>query len=395
MWILVLGLPFIFIEVKLGLGVLILVFTHINSTEKSSTFDLYCLLIIGLNFFFLFYPYSTNEYNPYSFQFLFPLHIVFVAFWWVFLRRSTQFDLNKISSAAILAAWFSWTFAMAQLLEGFGVVPFKVPDPYDYVNVNTDSFKLASNFVSALLFTAPILSYRYLKSRSPIKISLLAIFWIGILATGRRSAFFGLFICVLFLAYENLRTIKSFAMFILGFAFLVGASAVLYKFNVFSIAQMIDERFDSFNVFDENIRIDQAIALWEGFLDKPFFGHGLGTNVAIIRDDEKIWRYELSYIAAFYRYGVFGCMAYISLYGYPIWKNIVRFKSFSVEQKSVMVAVIAQVFTYSVNPTLDSFDTCWQILIPILMLEKIQQHRLPNKFGGNRNLIGHSVPGIL
>jgi hypothetical protein len=376
-WILVLAFPFIFLQIKFILGILLIILMHFRKSSVSATFDYICLSIVILNGFFVSYPYLTGEYNLYSLDFLWPLHLAFVSFWWLFIRKMSTPDLTLLSQVAILSAWIAWIYSMSFMLKGFGISFLNIPDPYDYSNVNTNEFKLASNFVSALLFTSPILSYLYLKSGSPIKLTLLVLFWIGVLATGRRSAFFGLGIAVIFLGFE---TIKNKKQVILSITVLLGLSGliyILYILDILSIATMLNERVESLNGFDENVRIDQAMALWDGFLEKPLFGHGLGTNVYILRDEDKIWRYELTYIAAIYRYGIFGCAFYLVLYGLPFVRIAYRFRSLTIPQQALFVAALSQVFAYAVNPVLDTFDTCWQLLLPILYITQLTSHTNP------------------
>jgi hypothetical protein len=367
-WLGVMAFPFVFLEVKLGLGALLIVVTHFSNGRKSSRFDLVCFGILIMNVIYLYAPYVMGTYNEQSFEYLFPLHVVFIAFWWFFLRLYGNIEIEKLVKIAIKAGWVSWFYAMALLLSGLGVIPFQIPDVYESVNVNTEIVELASNFVSALLFTSPIITYHYLKSPTPVSLLKLFVFWIGILATGRRSAFFGLILCVLFLALENAESIRRVAFGLL-MALIVSAIAILaYSFDVLSVGAMIDERIGSLNFESEVIRTDQANALWEGFLNRPFFGSGLGSNINIIRDEDKIWRYELSYIAALFRFGVIGCFFYLLLYGIPLWRCLLSYKQFSVAQKSIIIAVFSQVLAYAVNPVFDTFDTAWQPLIPILLV---------------------------
>lgn len=367
-WFSILAFPFIFIEIKIAVGLFLILASHLVSGTKNQQFDLFCILLLILNMFYLYYPYVIGSYNEYSFEFLFPLHIIFVGFWWLSFRSVSVFEMERIARIAIPAAWVSWAYAMALLFEGLGYMPFQIPNVYNTVNVNRDIIQLASNFVSALLFTSPILSYYYLKSASPVSLSLLIVFWVGILATGRRSVFMGLGVCMLFLLYESIDNLRRITFLALTLIVFVSVGFLFYSFDILSVGLMIDARIDSFNLFGENVRIDQALALWDGFLEKPLLGNGLGSNVAIIRDPEKIWRYELSYVAALFRFGVLGCFAYLLLYFYPVLRCIARFRSLSLDERALFLGVLAQLFAYAVNPTLDTFDTSWQLLVPIFLI---------------------------
>jgi hypothetical protein len=379
LFMLVLGFPFIFVTAKLILGGFLIILMHLSPNRQSSRFDVVCFSILVVNAIYLYMPYVFGTYNDISFEFLFPLHIIFVAFWWIVFRLFSVSDIDRLVRVAIFAGWLSWTYSMLLLLSGLGFIPFEIPNVYDTVNVNTEIVELASNFVSALLFTSPIITYHYLKSPTPVSLLKLFILWVGILATGRRSAFFGLGVCLLFLAFESFQSIKSAVLAALLLVVLAVAASTVYAFDVLSVGAMIDERLDSLNLQDEVIRVDQAWSLWEEFLDKPIFGHGLGSNVTIIRDEEKVWRYELSYIAALFRFGVMGCFAYLLLYGVPLWNCIVNYKQFSTAQKSIIVAISAQVMAYAVNPVFDTFDTCWQLLLPVLLVTTARKETLKSR----------------
>lgn len=366
-WLMVLAFPFLYLEVKLGLGVLLIVLTHFSTGKKSSQFDFVCFAILLMNIFYLYMPYVIGTQNEQSFEYLFPLHVVFIAFWWFLLRLYSEIEFAKFIKVSILAGWVSWFYAMALLLSGLGMIPFSIPDPYNRVNVNADIIELASNFVSALLFTSPIITYHYLKSSHPVSLLKLTIFWIGVLATGRRSAFFGLGLCLLFLAYENSGSLRRVGVALLGLLMVSSIAILIYMFDVLSVGAMIDERINSLDLQEETARVDQAKALWEAFLERPFFGHGFGSNINLVRDEDKIWRYELSYVAALFRFGVIGCFIYILLYAVPLWRCLLNYRQFSTAQKSIIIAVFAQAMAYALNPVFDTFDTSMQPLLPILL----------------------------
>ncbi|RWP10329.1 MAG: hypothetical protein EOR00_30935 [Mesorhizobium sp.] len=366
-FIAVLAVPFIYVPFKAGVGLLLLVIQYASPSMKqdNSRFDFRLLILCLLGLMYVIIPELLGLRFYSSFLNVFSLHVVFVAFWWFVLRKITNDEVSYIAVLACFVTWVVWLYALGLLAQGLGYIPEVIPDLYDNINVDINSIGLSSNTVSALLFLSPVLTYSYLRKRSLWHYASLVLFWAGIVALGRRSAFVGLAVPITLLMWEGVldsrhsgRTFRLVAVFVM-------VLCIAIALDIFGIRGLILERWTR---VDEGAseRLNQARALWYGFTESPYFGKGLGAIAHAIRSEDKPWRYELSYVAALFRYGLFGCGLLLVIYGGAIASCLIRIRNLSIPERALLAGAISQVIAYAVNPVFDTFDTAWQLLLPVL-----------------------------
>lgn len=108
------------------------------------------------------------------------------------------------------------------------------------------------------------------------------------------------------LTYKNMLIILS------GIVCLLLAVAFLFLYKdgkiIDNVSGALEYRFSGTQVeASDGVRNDQFAHLYEGFLESPFVGHGLGSYVKdFIRSESNPHSYELEYLSYMYQFGVIG-----------------------------------------------------------------------------------------
>ncbi len=368
----IMAFPFLLVEQKIVLGLIVMAFGFALGRGASLPAGYYIWSGIILLFYSLYVliPITSGIEEQGSILYTTSLYIGFTLFWILFLPFIGG-QLPALFKIAVISAWLIWLYAILILLGELGYVPFGIPDVYSLagiaINVDTRDVGLSSNMVSSLLFTAPVLTFAYLKQGSLSRILLLGVFWIGILALGRRSAFLGLAVSALFYFWNSMRSPKAFKRAIGAGIVAILVASVVIKFDIADTRTLILNRLDSLSLENETERVDQTRQLLSDFTYRPWLGFGHGSSTNVIRSADKPWRYEMSIPASLFRYGILGYIVIWILVGGPALYCLWAFRSkLNFYQQSFMCGVFSQFLAYTLNPVFDSFDTAWQFFMPVL-----------------------------
>lgn len=134
---------------------------------------------------------------------------------------------------------------------------------------------------------------------------------------------------------------------------------------------------------DASIRAEQARVLLDGWMERPFLGHGLGASAGqVIRDDAQPWAYELTYLALLFQTGIIGIIIYVSLifsiYYYSI--GIIR-KNKQAARYFIppLTALACFLIANATNPYLGKFDYLWTIFLPVGLMNVFLLNRATGK----------------
>lgn len=120
-----------------------------------------------------------------------------------------------------------------------------------------------------------------------------------------------------------------------------------------------------------SVRYLQAVALWDGWMTNPWFGHGHGSVAGVIRSSEMPWAYELTYLALLFHTGVIGVLLYGACIGWIYWQGILVIRK-SNTYGSYMVAVLTGATCFLIanmtNPYLAKFDFMWIVFLPLAII---------------------------
>lgn len=151
--------------------------------------------------------------------------------------------------------------------------------------------------------------------------------------------------------------------------FVIGRLAI--GLDVKKVISYIIEKFntsaDAGHV-DNGVRILQAEALIEGWLEKPIFGHGLGAYTPkCIRSDTMVWAYEYTYLAVLFQKGIIGTIVYFGFFIVIIIKMIKSVK-YEVYSRSIVIpfilGFISILIATAADPYLTTFGCMWMLYIP-------------------------------
>jgi hypothetical protein len=226
-------------------------------------------------------------------------------------------------------------------------------------------------FLTALFFSPQ--TYGWLKNRGIIGLLLLLVS--GICVVSGRRAFWFLALVTPFLVwglffFSGVRFRVRYLVTAVIFVFVLaigGAVGLGLDFGVLS--EQFFSAFDYSGESGASLRYQQFAALMSGWSDSPIIGQGLGAAAkAIIRNEEMVWAYELSYVALLFQVGLLGFTFYFAavLWIFFAGINTVRRRP---EAAQVILPLLAGVAGFllvnATNPYLSKFDYLWTIFLPV------------------------------
>lgn len=162
---------------------------------------------------------------------------------------------------------------------------------------------------------------------------------------------------------------------------LIGIASVVLIFYLFDldITVILDDFFSGFD-FDaastdrrsSGVRMEQFSALIDGWLKRPFFGHGLGSGVeGVIRDSDSPWAYELTYVAILFQVGIVGFLIYTVALSWLFVRSVILIRRIN-EAAMLLLPLLAGsvgfLLATATNPYLLKFDYLWVIFLPVAVL---------------------------
>ena len=147
----------------------------------------------------------------------------------------------------------------------------------------------------------------------------------------------------------------------------------VFDFSFHTVVEMFAAGWD-FATGDESslVRREQFIALLKEWSERPFFGAGHGASAAgSIRDADRPWAYELSYVALLFHTGILGFLAYAAGVIWIFWMGIkiIRLGSqLSFYMVPVLVGTSCFLIANGSNPYLVKFDYMWIIFLPVAFI---------------------------
>jgi hypothetical protein len=220
------------------------------------------------------------------------------------------------------------------------------------------------------------------------------ILWVGcalgcvtVLAAGRRALLLLLFLSpmliLLFRSFQpaaerpgSRRSMTRFAVaFVASIVIIFLSLTLIYDFD----PRLLWDRFvTGFDLSTQTVdgggteRRQQLIALSNGWLDRPFWGAGLGASVlGSIRSETMPWSYELYYLSLLYQTGIVGFVAYAAGVAWIFWKGIKIIREGG-ELGRLMIPMLVGcagfLIATATNPYLDRFDGLWVLFLPVAIV---------------------------
>lgn len=119
-------------------------------------------------------------------------------------------------------------------------------------------------------------------------------------------------------------------------------------------------------------RVDQYLALMDGWKQAPYLGKGLGASAhKSIRDEKGVWGYELSYVDLLFETGIFGLLAYAAGMFWLFWSAIKIVREGGAGAKlmiPMLVGLTVYLISNATNPKLNFFDSLWTLFFPLAVI---------------------------
>ena len=137
-------------------------------------------------------------------------------------------------------------------------------------------------------------------------------------------------------------------------------------------------------------RVEQYLALMDGWKQAPYIGRGLGASAhKSIRDEKGVWGYELSYVDLLFETGIFGLLAYAAGMFWLFWSGIKIVREGGAGGKfmvPILVGLTAYLISNATNPKLNFFDSLWTLFLPLAVINYWLLARESNSYALKRTV---------
>ena len=387
--------PFHYYEIKIPLLVSFIILSfikllHLKISSITQEIILLTLFYVFIGSFYLLYGMPNAEDN--SFIYILLLYVIYP---FIYLTLIIGIDKNIIIlllNTLVFAGFILSLYLIIVVLMFNNVIPFSETFLHlGYISniaIKNGAVEIQTTSLSSLVFIFPfVIALLFLPdtkfvffNKKSLALIALVIFIASILSLRRALiltnilSFITLLFFVIFLRKKILlKFIKTFLKYFLIIILATFISIYLFyknQRNIFDInPRKILEEVITLDENSDTERIMQFYYFQKLINERPFLGYGFGVkNPYIIRDNEKKWRYELSYLALAFHTGFIGLVLYaIGV----LWIYIKGFKIIKKNNNSsiIMIALLngitAMLIAYSSNPYLNAFDILWVLFLPI------------------------------
>jgi hypothetical protein len=128
--------------------------------------------------------------------------------------------------------------------------------------------------------------------------------------------------------------------------------------------------------FEEEARIQQINALYDGFTEMPILGSGFGRGVFdVVRSEERPWLYEMTYNLMLYNTGIIGILVYFGCL-YWIYRTGLQIVNKYPKEKMILLPLLVGMSNFLIanitNPYFGSYDFMWTLFFPVAYINSIK-----------------------
>lgn len=379
---LIISLPKALLEAKIFLVVILISYNFLfllqNDIQINRKYLFYHVAFILTSLFFALYGTFFGGANEAIFDFI-RLFIVFTLIYFILFSVIDYFDYVEIllyvycfSSILIMLIL---VLSYIEAVTGIGLIPSYFSDKLSLtIGVHTGYTDTSATVVTTLLYIAPtifslcLFRNDFYKKNNVLVFTALICVVISVFLSGRRVlqvVFLSLPIISLF--YFRFMFGKKFKeyllisryLFIIFFVFLLGT---IYFFYLDIDFTNLSERWSGLDSSNQTERIVQFNSLLLGWSENPMLGEGIGGVADYIRNKNRPWTYELTYMYLLFSTGMVGFFIYVGL----TCKNLFNFfflipslKSRNVELACILFGYIMFFIQAATNPYFSGFDTLY------------------------------------
>lgn len=238
---------------------------------------------------------------------------------------------------------------------------------------------IVTSFIFLFFFNLTLVLISKRKTKLEIINVILGI--IFILLTCRRVLFLNIAIGIFVISFFSFMS-GTYKKIVLAKVLKFTIGALILFFLTFSLAiSYADFSFSDFlnlviNAFGDgdinDPRVDQSLALFNGWLEHPILGNGTGVDAKVSRS-ELPGTYELSYHAMLFERGILGCLIYFILYTKLNMWCLQSMKYSILDDKytiAYLVALTLFMMANATNPYLNAFDYLWILFLGFAFCNK-------------------------
>jgi hypothetical protein len=273
---------------------------------------------------------------------------------------------------------------LIEVLFGLEFIPFWFKSEIvGAADVTVEHVAISANNINTLFFIAPVVyvcavsKYMHIKRSKFSSGTLLFLIMVIAVLSGRRALLLLLFFIPIVYTVQSFIVADKYDLRSVSLSFPIAFMVFMIPVAILLIADLIElidisvylGRFGE-NIDVSNARSDQFHALINGFVNNYWFGSGFGISVEIIRDADRPWLYELTYLQLLFNVGLIGISAFFLLlfifYAKAIWR-VSNFSSCKTEALALLTGFVIFSAGAASNPYYSGFDTLAFIgVIPLL-----------------------------
>jgi hypothetical protein len=291
------------------------------------------------------------------------------------------------SLAAIIIASINFYVVGDAVLELDSIPNFIKNEMLLEIGIHEGYTQLNSLNIGILSFITPFLiSILLLNPKRNPYIVIVALF-VSILAVAlasRRAILFIIFLAP-FLAYMASKLAQGVNIgkpmrrfYLILFVFIATLLSLLYLYHPIIYEGLMDRLFEVFTSDGHRLRNLQSEQLIQGFSNNFILGSGFGGQVDIVRNSERPWVFELTYVQMLFNFGLTGMVSWFILFSTFFFIAIMKIRTFSGEKSeyiSMLVGLVSVLIVSWSNPYLKSFDYIFILSIIPLIISSINRKK--------------------
>jgi hypothetical protein len=300
--------------------------------------------------------------------------------------------LISVNPNFVLQHYFDKIFPFVYLVIAFSILSYlpliSFGDIFNYYNVILGT---RINFISTypefssplmgwFIFAVPFFFFSFILKWVWTKPRLLDLFFaflslLILLISGRRGMWFStslsLFLFILIIVIHQKDVIKK--LIFVALPIFVFSFFILNKLN-FEFDDLVNSLKIDLDTSSDLTRITQIKALYNGWIESPIIGQGIGAITLDRRHGYwfQPWAYELQYNLLIFQVGIFGFFVYVLSTIYIIYSLLLHsLKRRDVTLFSFTAGFSSLILANSTNPYLNKFDYILILFFAVHMLNRI------------------------
>ena len=283
-------------------------------------------------------------------------------------------------------------YNIAFILKTIGVIPENFITNLDMganIGIHSGYIQLTAHNIGTLAFVAPFIfsllvfsdEKEILGLRRRTVIIILGLSIATVLLSGRRILLINILLtpAICYILCLNLKSgnevVKKKLLYSTVTVLMMGLAMFAY-FTFYTDWSISDFSKRFTGAFEEEARIEQINALYDGFTEMPILGSGFGRGVIdVVRSEERPWLYEMTYNLMLYNTGIIGILVYFGCL-YWIYRTGLQIVNKHPKEKMILLPLLVGMSSFLIanitNPYFGSYDFMWILFFPVAYINSIK-----------------------